>query len=316
MNLSKLITESQRLAGRVDADWNDRTKRWLNEAQRQWAITVPWPTLRREESFVADGSEALYLPQRVMAVAYLADETNLSPILNSDFWDKEFPASYLGRTSGSAEFWRSMGYSPVRKNPVYGKLTFSTTTSDATVVSITGLTVNTALSGTADYYSQVSETITINGNTAETSVNEYYSIDTIGKDDFTVADFHCIDQSSNIIAILGKDFYRTEYQKIELMHKPVAGTLIRVQYLARPMPLTNLNQVPHVSVDTEYMIWYTAANIHDGQGQTQEANLKRAYAEKILQKYIAQIKGFGDKDYRAIPEYSYWNVDDDYEVGI
>jgi len=316
MNLLTLVTEAQRLAGRVDNTWNSRTKRWLNDALKQWATDVPWPTLIKEEVFVSDGTEALILPQRVSTLLWAGDKTNKSDIKPAKYWDKEYPSSFFGRSSGKAEFWRSVGTVATVREPTYGKINVITSATDQTTVYVEGLTVNSDASGTADYYHFASETIAVPGVAAVQSANDYYRIDTIGKDDYTTGDFVVWDSSSNVLARIRAKATRAEYQKIEFIHKPTAGTEIYVQYLAAPAVLTENYQIPHTSVNTEYLIWSAAATIHDAQGQAQEAELKRRHAEEILERHIHKLKSYGDKDYRALPEYSYWNFDDDYEVGL
>jgi hypothetical protein len=276
---------------------------------------VPWPSLIKEETFVADGSEKLILPQRVSTLVWAGDKTNKSDIKPARFWDKEFPASFFGRTSGKAEFWRPMGNVAVVRDLTYGKINVITTVSDTTTVYLEGLTVNSDASGTADAMHYISEEVLVTGNVAVQSTNDFYSLDTIGKDDYTSADFVIWDASSNVLARLRAKATRCEYQKIEFIHKPTAGTEIWVQYLANPQLLISNNQVPHTSVDIDYLIWYAAANMHDAQGQAQEAELKRTNAERILNRKIHKLKSHGDRDFRVIPEFSYWNFDDDYEVG-
>lgn len=316
MKLQTLIQEAQRLAGRVDSNFNNRTRRWLNEAQRQWSLAVPWPTLVREETFVADGTEALIMPQRVHAILWAGDKTNKSDIKPAKFWDKEYPSSFFDRSSGKAQFWRPLGTVAAFRQPTYGKINVITTVSDTTTFYIAGLAINSDASGTADHYHFASEELSITGVAAVQSANDYYTLETIGKDDYTNADFVVWDTSSNVLARVRGKATRSEYQKIELIHKPTQGTEIVVQYLTEPEILVDNSQIPHTSVDTEYLIWYAAANIHDAQGQAQEAELKRLHAERILNRKIHQLKSFGDKDWRVIPEYSYWNFDDDYEVGL
>jgi len=316
MNLATLTTEAQRLAGRVDSNWNARTKRWLNDAQKEWAAAVPWPTLVKEETFLADGTHNLILPQRVSTVVWAGDKTNYTDLKPARFWDKEWPASFFQRTSGKAQFWRPLGTVATIREPTYGQIKIKTTVTDVTTVYLAGLTVNTDASGTAEHYTFVDEEVLVSDLSVTSSTKFFYRLDTIGKDDYTDADFEVWDSSSNVLARMRAKATRSEYQKIELIHVPAAGTEIVVQYLTEPEKLVANNQIPHASVDTEYLIWHAAATIHDAQGQAQEAVLKRAHAKEILERRIHQLKSFGDKDHRALPEYSYWNFEDDMEVGI
>lgn len=313
MNLGNLITEAQRLAGRVDSNFLTRTRRWLNEAQEEWALEVPWPTLVREESFYTTGSQSLILPPRVKVPLAFGDKSNYRPLDMLKHWDREFPGSFYGRTNGAARFVRPMGIVATSRDPATpGYLTVRTDQSDSVNISLSGLAQDTTASGTANHYYLARENIIIGADTVYTSVNQYVRIDTFGKDDMTPGDFVLRDSASNVMARLDRDKYGSEYRRIDLLHIPPAGTEILVQYLTGPTPLIDTQQVPHPSIDPEYLIWYAAGMLHEGQSEAQQAQIKLARAKEILNRRIHRETGFGDQDWRALPEPGYWGNEDQY----
>lgn len=316
MNLGNLITEAQRLAGRVDSNFLSRTRRWLNEAQEEWALEVPWPTLIREENFLATGQRQLILPPRVKIPLAFGDATNYRPLDMLKHWDREFPGSFYGKTTGAARFVRPMGIVATVRDPATpGYLTVRTDQSDAINLSITGLTLDTTASGTPNYYVQSREVMIIGADTVYTSANQYAIVDSFGKDDVGPGDFTLRDSASNVLAVLNRDAYGSEYRRIDLLHIPPAGTQITVQYLTGPAPLVDMAQVPHPSIDSEYLIWYAAGMLHEGQSEVQQSQIKLARAKEILNRRIHRETGFGDQDWRALPEPGYWANEDQYLPG-
>lgn len=315
MNLSNLITEAQRLAGRVDANFNNRTRRWLNEALTQWAIGSPWAALERTETFVADGTEKLVLPPRVLTVKWIADRTNQWPLDPSRHYDREYPTALLAGTSGAARRWTEGGVQAVIRQPATaGALEIQTTASDSFGLYVQGLAENSDASGTAERYYLVEEKIDVAGSGPYSTVNSYVQIDVLGKDDYTPADVTVKDSDSNLIARLPAHGFNSEYRVVEMVLRPTAGTQFDVRYVSRPAPLIENYQTPHPSVDPEYLIWYAASMIHRAQGQSQDAESKRAHAQNILQTRAYKDRMHGDKDLRALPDQEYWGHDDLYTV--
>ena len=313
MNLANIVLESQRLAGRVDTTFFSRCRRWINEAQEQWALEVPWPTLVREESFPTNGTRSLILPQRVKVVLWVADVENSRPIDVLKHWDREFPASLFQNTGGAPRFSRPMGIQASFRQPAaVGRLTFNTTVSDSFSVYVAGLALDTAASGTAEELYNAREVINIGGTTNYTSTTLWHSVSVLGKDDFTPADLTVRDSASNLIARVSRDAYRSEYRRIDLLLIPDAGTPIAVQYLGGPEPLIDNEQQPHPAVDIEYLLWYTAGMLHSAQGEEQASGIKLARAKEILNRRVLREKQFGDADWRALPEPGYWHNENQY----
>lgn len=315
MNLATLRTEAQRLAGRVDIDWNSRTRRFLNEAQEQWALSVPWPTLVRVESFTNHGTRAMVLPPRVRTVLWAADRTNKKPLLANAKWDKDYPDAYFGDKSGAAQLVREQGFVAVTRQPSSGVLSFKTDTSDVFSCYAGGLREDTTASGTPDLYYFDKEQVNISGSNVVAGSKTFVRVEALGKDDFTPSDVVVRDASSNVIARIPALGYRAEYRQIELMNIPSAGTLIDIGYVQAPPVLVDDYQTPNPSIDTEYLIWYAAGLIHEAQGQAEQAQVKLARAREILERRIYKERMHGEKDLRARPSYDYWGTDDQYISG-
>jgi len=273
----------------------------------------PWPTLLKEEAFAANGTRSLFLPPRVKIVLWASDQTNSNPLDLLKHWDREFPSQFFGNTTGAAYVCRQMGLSPVSKQPAaVGKLIFNTTASDSFNVVVAGLAQDTTASGTAEGLYYARETVAVTSDAVFQTTTLFSTVDTLGKDDFTPADITVRDSSSNLIARIPRDAYRTEYRELQLLAIPPAGTQIRIQYIAGPDPLVDNAQVPHSSIDIEYLIWYAAAMIHEAAGEAQQSAMKLGRAKEILQRRLQKEKQFGDQDWRALPEPGYWNDEDQY----
>jgi hypothetical protein len=316
MNLSNLITESQRLAGRVDPLFNDRTRRWLNEAQTEWAISVPWPQILRTETFVLDGTAQIVLPPRVLTVKWIMDRTNSRPIFPNERLDREMPESIVAASAGAITYWKDLGIVPVARQPsATGTVQLFTTASDSFNVYVAGLVENTTASGTPEQYYPVQETIVVGDTNTHTSVNNYTRIEVLGKDTFTNGDVVVKDAAGNQLSRIPRYVYQSSYRLLTYALVPDVGTLLDVHYIQRPAPLVDNAQLPPPGVDIEFLINYAASRIHAAQpGQQDQANAKMAIAAGIIERRAAKERTHGDKDWRGAPEPLYWCNEDQYET--
>ena len=117
MNLSGLTTEAQRLAGRVDTGFDDRTKQWLNEALDRWVVRDPWGTLTKEQDFPSDGTQDLILPNYVKKIISITDKTNKFPVERFENLEKHATSSLIAETAGKAYYWEERGMSVLRWRP-------------------------------------------------------------------------------------------------------------------------------------------------------------------------------------------------------
>lgn len=311
MNFSSIVTEAQRLAGRVDNDWQPRTKRWINEAQEQWAIAVPWPTLVKEEDFTNFGTRSMVLPPRVKGVLRVADKTNAMPLDRAQHWDREAPNQFYGNSNGQGQWWRELGFTSTLRQPAATAVFSCSTPQSCTVnVYVAGLALDTTASGTADQYYFARDVVNVAGSGVYTGTKLFYQIDTVGKDAYTPGDVVVRDGSSNILARVLADSYRSQYRTIDILPIPVSGTVFNIQYTTAPESLIDTWQIPHTAVDIEYLIWYAAGMIAKAQAQEQQSASCLARAKEILDRRIYKERGQGDQDWRVLPSPDYWGHDD------
>jgi hypothetical protein len=302
MNLANLIQEAQRIGGRVDTDFNTRTRRWLNEAIETYAMAIPWPTLIQRETVITNGQRNLVLPQRMRVVRWLGDIENKRRIRPNDHMESEFETSFFNPQSSQAFFYRQRGLSPVTSQPSpAAPIVFNTTSSDVFSAYISGLVLDTRASGNANYRVQASEEIALAGTTNYTSINSYIQIFTIGKNDFTPADLVAYN-GSNVISRVEARRYRAEYRFIEFIHTPPADKQLEIEYLAAPEALVDAYQIPQPGIDIDYLINYAAAKQHLAQNRPELAQGLMAEAQAILNRKIYQERADQETDLRAIPD--------------
>ncbi len=307
MDAATIILRAQRLAGRVDGGFDERSLEFVSEGVERWALSIPWPTLRFVTTIVADGTRNLVAPDYFRTIRWLADETNQRAIEAKDYWDREFPGQYLSNATGSAFAWREEGIDPVYRQPsALGALTFRSTTSDVYTAHISGISRDTTQSGTAGYEFFREETVNIAGSGPVSSANAYIKVLTVGRNKKSAYDL-TISEGSTQLGRLGAGRHTAEYRRCELITIPPAGTNIRVGGIVNPAPITNAAHVPHPSINREYLVWYTAALIHKAQGQFEQGELCQAKAKEILSDRLLQERQAGDRDYGLIPDQAYWN---------
>jgi hypothetical protein len=312
VRLADLVTEAQRKAGRVDSNFDNRTKRWINEAQERFVISDPHTALRHEETFVADGTIDLFLPSYVKKVLWIADATNKKPVQHHDEWDREAPGSFLDETSGAPSWWRELGYSPVNAQPAAASLVhFDPKSAENVVINITGLAQDTGASGTALERYMVQEQVTcLSGAETPTSAL-FVKVTSIGKDVLTSDDVvAAYSAGGDPVARVFRNAYRARYRHVKFLTVPAAGTLLRVGFLLEVPEFSDDNQVTHPGIDIDYLTWYAAAMIHKAMNQGDLAEQAFARAEERLQKREFHEKSHGDQDHRMAPDFTYHNFEE------
>lgn len=312
MNVGEILTQAQRLAGRVDPGFDSRVVRFINEGVDVWARKIPWPTLRRVGDFVATGGRDLVLPPHVLRVVWIADKTNKNPVHPLDPWDREYPVPYMADSSGAPQHWREEGIVPVIAQPTSpATLEVRTTASDSFAVHIAGYARDTTASGTADYEHFVEEILSVGGTGTYSTANQYIRVISIGKDDLTNGDLR-VYNGTTAISRIHRNRYRAEYRRLEFLQIPTAGTEIRVGYLERPPALTQATQQAHPAIDPDYLVWYAAGLIHHSQNQKDMGDVYIARAEQKLEDRIYAERMHGDRDLQGIPDQNYWDNESQY----
>jgi hypothetical protein len=317
MIFSEIVTEAQRLAGRVDSNFDDRTKKWINQAQEQWSLADPWGQLTFFEDVLTRGGRDLYLPTYMRKVLHLFDKSSKLPMERHEQWDREEPGVYADETASSTPiWWREMGFSSVVGQPTTAtgsKVEFDTLGAAEDIVCyISGVIQGTQASGSAVHRHMGSEFVTcMSGAGAQETSNIYVEVRQLSKTARTTDDVLCrYDASGDHIGRIESSRYNAEYRHVQLLYSPAAGRTLTVKYILRVPDFTDDNQPAHPGVDVDYLKWWTAANIHAAQNQLQESAIKRNVAKGMLQRKSHFEQAFGDQDLRMAPDSTYWHHED------
>lgn len=312
MNLGSMVTEAQRVAGRVDAGFDARTRNWINQAFREWQKRVPTQLVTTEQDFTLQGNLDLYLPTQVAKINYVVDVTNKSPVNRTEDWDRRDPAAWIEETGGKAVAWREVGVSPVAKQPSSASQVFFTPQApEAVVCFVQGLASDTTASnpGMATYLA--AEYVTCPSSVETSGSIQFTKIHSISKSAQTSGDITVSYTSAGeTVARLFRDDYRSEYRHIQLLNVPTDGTQIRVSYSLYYPPLSDDNQVPPPGVDSDFLIYKAASKIHKAQGQNEDASAAIAMAEAIIRDKTEMEKTKGDQFVDITPDTYYWNPDE------
>ena len=307
MDANTIITRAQRLAGRVDPGFDERSLEFIDEAVERWCLKLPWPTLRQTFEMVTDGTRNLVAPDHIRTVRWLTDKTNTRTLEAKDNWDRERTGSYLNDTTGPAYWWREEGIDPVFRQPgSLGTLTVRSTASDTYTAHITGISRDTTLSGTAGYEFFREETVNVSGSGPATTVYPYIRVLSAGRTKRATSDM-LISSGSTNLGRIGAGRFTAEYRRIELQTIPAAGTIIRAGGLTAPGQITSASHVPHPSISREFLVWYTAGLIHKAMGQFEQGELCRGRALEYLNDRVNQEERAGDRDWGAVPDQAYWD---------
>lgn len=310
MDAAAVILRAQRLAGRVDPNYDTRCLEFLTEAVEAWALSQPWPSLRHTASLTTPGGRSLVIPSYFRTVTWVADDTNNRYLKAQDMWERREPSEFLGDTTAAPYWWRERAMSPVFTQPTSAaQISFRTDTSETFSVYIGGISQNTSLSGTAGYEYAKNEIVSIQGSGPATTSGYYVRILTVGKNAQTVSDLQILNGSTEIGRIPSTE-KRAEYREIELHPIPTAGQIFRIGGILAPDKILRTTDCPHPSINTQYLVWYVAALIHMAQQQPDKAGALMGQANDIISKRAYQEKMSSERDLGMIPDYDYWNSED------
>jgi hypothetical protein len=300
MNLADMKVEVKRLTGRNDSGFDTRIEKALNRALRHWARSQPWDDLKRVIDITHPSGRVLYLPSEVERLVMLMDKTNAKEMEYRDQWDRMDAYGYANDRSNNPEFWRLAGFSPTFTTASGPLAIYSSDASDIASVYVTGQVL--AAGGTAprDLY-ELGETFSVVGATPVTGSNTFTRVTTISKaaDITGVLTIQC---QGTTVGHIGPYDLQARYPMVELFEIPKANTQFRARVLVRPPRLTAAYQAPPPSVDTDFLIWAAASDIHYqlGEGERSQAALSKAGA--IMRENCAEEKMFGDWYGQIVPE--------------
>lgn len=312
MEASKIIERAQRLANRVDPDFDDRCYQFLNEGMREWALTHPWATLHRTIDLTCDGSSTLVLPPYVLSIRSFADKSNKHAIDAHGNWDRQAVSAYMAGTSGAARWWQPDGVQAVFRQPtVQGYVSVRSNVSEAHTAYVAGIVFDSTYSGTAGEYRVEQETLDYLSATGATSSNQYEEILSFGKSARSNGRLDLFSDGDRLLSSIPADQYEQPYRRVKFLFIPTAGTIMRTEVILNPPEIHEQHQHPHPSVDSEYLVWYVAALIHRSMGQEQRSMMAMAQATAKLNRKANFEQLFGDRDWGSAPDYVYWTHEND-----
>lgn len=300
MTFNQLVIEVQRLTGRNDSGFQDRIKKALNRALRQWARALPWDGLKQHGSITHSGGRELVLPAEVERLVWLLDKTNREPVAAESQWDRNYPYELSNNTAGHAIVWEDGGFSPVWTG-VSGPLSiYSSGASDVLSVYVTGQVQHPSQSGPLGLY-WAGETFNLVGTTVASGTNGFYRVDSIAKTD-DAEGYVTVCCAGTPVAVLSPFDTESQYRKVRLMEVPAVGTEFLYCAYVRPTPLVNGSQTPPPSVDSDFLVWAAASDIFWQLKEGQRASGAWKKAEEIARHERGVEMGFGDWHGRVTPE--------------
>ncbi len=301
MNLGQIATEVQRLTGRNDSNFVDRIYAAVNRAQRQWARSLPWQSLKIIGEIAHSGGRDLYFPLEVERLCWLMDKTNEHHVEAGTQWEVNDAASLAQDMLGYATQWEDYGLSPTWTSvsgPVYA---VSSSVSDICTIFITGKVQHPSVSGPLGRF-ELTESLSVAG-TGVTGTQNFLEVKTINKSIDSVGYFtlYC---SGSPVAIIPPYEREPRHRRVRLIDIPIVGTVFTYGAYTQPMPLVHASQSPPQSVDCDFLVYAAAADIfwQTKEGQNADAAWKRA--GEIARHVQGSHMQFGEWCGRIIPENS------------
>jgi hypothetical protein len=300
MNLADMKIEVKRITGRNDSGFDARIEKALNRSLRQWARAQPWDDLKRVIDITHPGGRTLYLPSEVERLVWMMDKTNAKSLEATNQWDRMDAYGYANDRTNNSDNWRTAGYSPTFTGASGPLAIYSSATSDVASVYVTGQVLPGGGTAPRDLY-ELGETFSVVGATPVTGTNTFTRVTSIAKaTDITgVLTIQC---QGGTVGHIGPYDLESRYPMIELFEIPTANTVFRAGVLTRPPRLTAAYQAPPPSVDSDFLIWAAASDIHYqlGEGERSQAALSKAGA--IARERCGVEKMFGDWYGQIVPE--------------
>jgi hypothetical protein len=300
MNLADMKIEVKRITGRNDSGFDARIEMALNRALRHWARSQPWADLKRTIDITHPAGRTMYLPSEVERLVWLADKTNAHAMEMQNQWERQDPYGYLNDRSNNPEAWKMAGFSPTFTNASGPLAVYSSDTSDIASVYVTGQVLPSGGSAPRDLY-EFGETLSVVGATPVTGTAVFTRITSISKASDTTGLIK-VDCGGNPVGYIGPYERDAKYPAIELHEIPKANTIFRAGVFVRPPRLTSAYQAPPPSVDTDFLIWAAASDIHYQLGEGERSQAALAKAGSIVREKCSVEKMFGDWYGQIVPE--------------
>lgn len=309
--LREIVQRAQEIANRVDVSWNDRTRAAVSRALKFWAAKIPWPALRAEEDFLTTGSKFLVLPERVRVVLSISDVANSYTLEAHGNWPQREPGAFTQDTAGAPLEFQDYGWTPFVNTPATDTaLQIQSGGSEAIQVRITGMVRDTAASGTALEYQEMTETMTMGGTTATTTTTVWASLLGLEKEVGSTYWLKALNPlTGQVISFIPPGEAAAQHRRVQLLPVPGAGTRLRVVYYRRPEELHSLDAAIDNSVDREFLAWRAAGDLHHILKEASAAQLAWSKAAEIMTAQLSTEKQSPDRR-QTRPEVVYFQMEE------
>lgn len=282
--VGQLIDTALQLANRSSAQYRTRALYAVDRAVRYFADRMPWPSLRKEETFRSDGTNHFTFPQRVRHIISIGDQERGHYVQPGTQLTKQYPTFTLsGRSVGS---WQhsDLGVVPVISAPATDTyLDISTPQSESQIVHVVGLVRDSTASGTPLELYEAQETVYLTGTNA-TSTNQFAEILKIEKDTLDADQDVLVKYTYN-----GKPVSRImhnerapQYKRVEFLGTPNVGDRFVCQYYTNPEKIVAEDVVLDPAIDSDVILWRVVGDLHWINSEGEAANGAWSKAEDKL----------------------------------
>jgi hypothetical protein len=319
MNLGSFVRECEGRTGFNDSTFQERWRRYINAAIRDFARKYPWPGLERElTTTLRTGNRYLVFPHHVDHITDILNVTDRLPIMPRGNWGKQAPNVYANLTQGRPLEYRKAGHVAAAEDPSGFIWLKSSHASDVNPVYVTGYVAASGSSNPA--FDSIEQTVLINaaGVSPVTLSTQFSGILSIAKATSTNGDFFFFDagNSNNYISFIPAAQQGAAFRRLEFMFIPSADKSLRVKYIPKLPFLTDDTQTPHPTVKPDYIIEKAIAIFQRYQGQYQKGQYHDAAGAEILGSEANKEENFTEPFSQIQPEIpGAWDVDSDYFRG-
>lgn len=311
MNLANLIEECERRSSFNDASFRPYWTTYLNAGIREFSRVHPWPGLEDFVTLYSTGSEFLVLPQYVGDVVHLFNKSDNVEVMCYGGWERDNPASYGQRSTGSVREYGKIGEVPAIRNPTDYLWLVSSNGSDISQLFLTGRVRNAQASGTAMEYTVQTASVYATGLSPVTISTLFSQLLSVSKESLTNGIYALFDQPGfpgSLVPVSYIDAFEqsASFRRIQLMYSPAATTQFELRFRYKIPPLVEYTQSPPPAVKPDFLINFALEQFYRHQGQFQQANVMRSVSNDVLEKEANKEHQFSE-DYSKLEPY----VEDD-----
>lgn len=319
MNLGSYIRELESRTGYNDSVFQERWRRYINAAVRDFARKFPWPGLAREwTTTLYSGQRYVVLPHIIDHITGILNVTDQVPILPTGNWEKQAPVIYSNLTQGRPLEYENAGQVATAGDPS-GYIWFkSSHASDVNPIYITGYVAASGSSNPA--FDLVESVLSINaaGTSPVTLTSLFTGITSIAKATSTNGDFFFFDagNSNGYISFIPASEQEAAFRRLEFQFVPSADKSVRIKYIPKLPFLSDDTQSPHPAVRPDYVIEKAIAIFQRYQGQYQKGQYHDAVAADTLASEAHKEQNFSEPFSQIQPEIpGTYDPDSDYFRG-